>query len=64
MTTIIVTYPREDGASFDFDYYEGTHMPLVAKRWGGAHAAEILADIPNFTNVRPIVQINEEIGNG
>jgi uncharacterized protein (TIGR02118 family) len=25
----------------------------------GPHAAEILADIPNYTNTRPIIQISE-----
>ena len=28
---------------------------------GGAHAAEIIGDIQNFTNVQPEVQINEEL---
>ena len=27
-----------------------------------AHAAEIFADIPKFTNVKPVVQINEPLG--
>jgi uncharacterized protein (TIGR02118 family) len=26
------------------------------------HGREIFADIPNFTNVKPIVQINEPLG--
>ena len=25
----------------------------------GAHAAELMADIPNFTNVEPVLQISE-----
>ena len=28
----------------------------------GEHAAEIMGDIPNFTAVRPLVQVNETIG--
>ena len=28
---------------------------------GGAHVAEIMGDIPNFTNVQPVVQVNEPI---
>jgi uncharacterized protein (TIGR02118 family) len=29
---------------------------------GREHGREIFADIPNFTNVKPIVQINEPLG--
>ena len=29
---------------------------------GREHGPEIFADIPNFTNVKPIVQINEPLG--
>lgn len=36
MTTISVMYPRAAGASFDFDYYTATHVPLVEARWGEA----------------------------
>ena len=28
---------------------------------GKAHGQEIFADIPNFTNVKPVVQINERL---
>jgi uncharacterized protein (TIGR02118 family) len=104
MATISVIYPRSEGGRFDFDYYERTHLPLVAARWGGAgltgaqalrgvaapgggeaelfaialvsfgsmeqlqaavdgeHAAEIMGDIANFTDVAPLVQVNESIG--
>ncbi|MGZ8349584.1 MAG: EthD family reductase [Allosphingosinicella sp.] len=36
MPTVTVIYPRSEGATFDFDYYERTHLPLVAARWGDA----------------------------
>jgi hypothetical protein len=29
---------------------------------GKAHGREIFADIPKFTSVQPIVQINEDLG--
>jgi hypothetical protein len=29
---------------------------------GKAHGREIFADIPKFTNVQPVVQINESLG--
>ena len=34
MYCITVVYPRTDGASFDFDYYLASHMPLVERRFG------------------------------
>jgi len=27
----------------------------------GAHAAEVMGDIPNFTDVQPIIQVNERL---
>ena len=106
MPTVTVLYPREDGASFDFDYYQNKHLPLVERHWSGAgmteieplrglgspgggeppfvaitlirfdtmqnfqaamsgaSTAEIMADIPNFTSVRPIVQVNADSQTG
>jgi uncharacterized protein (TIGR02118 family) len=103
MTTISVLYPREAGATFDYAYYESTHLPLVKQHWadagltgvsalrgvasgdggespflamafltfasmeafqgalGGPHAATIMGDIPNFTGVTPILQVNDTI---
>ena len=36
MPTVTVIYPRAEGATFDFDYYERVHLPLVAKNWADA----------------------------
>lgn len=101
MATMSVVYPREPGGTFDYDYYQTKHMPLVGERWGaagltggeallgraapdgseapyfaigiihfesdealkaamnGEHASEVIGDIRNFTNVRPVIQVNE-----
>lgn len=100
MIRVDVLYPRTADARFDWDYYLGTHMPMVAARFGaaalttsvaqgiaggtpgeaaafvaiasftfdsvpafqaafGPHAAEILADIPRYTSIQPVVQISE-----
>ncbi|KAH7076368.1 hypothetical protein BKA63DRAFT_489704 [Paraphoma chrysanthemicola] len=31
--TVIVTYPRKDGATFNKEYYLSTHMELCQKYW-------------------------------
>lgn len=104
MTTLSVIYPRSSGATFDYQYYERIHLPLVANRrqeaglvgaealrgtsapdgseaaflaialvqfqspehlsaaLTGEHVAEIIGDIANFTNVQPVLQINESMG--
>ena len=104
MPIVSVIYPRREGATFDFDYYQRTHLPLVVSLWaeagltgaealrgtaaadgskspfvtiallrfgsmdgfqaamGGPHAAEIIGDVANFTNIQPVIQINEPIG--
>lgn len=36
MAVVTVIYPHSEGATFDFDYYEDTHLPLVGKHWGDA----------------------------
>lgn len=33
MTTLLVTYPRAEGATFDVDYYLGAHLQLVRESW-------------------------------
>ncbi|HTJ29833.1 MAG TPA: EthD family reductase [Acidobacteriaceae bacterium] len=53
-----------DGATADyallgtlvFDSTEAVHAAL------SAHGAEIMGDIPNYTNVQPFIQINELFG--
>ena len=101
--TVTVMYPNTSGSKFDMDYYLGTHMDLVGKRWGDKmisaravkgvasgdpdapapyqvmailevesaeafgqmvdeHGAEIMGDIPNFTDVSPVLQISENLG--
>jgi uncharacterized protein (TIGR02118 family) len=37
-------------------------MEAFGAAMSGEHAAEILADIANFTNVQPVIQVNETIG--
>ena len=103
MRTLSVCYPRSAGATFDYDYYQTKHLPLVVERWAdagltggeallgevspdgsespflaigiihfesagalqaalaGEHASEIMGDIRNFTNVLPMVQVNERV---
>ena len=100
MIKLSVMYPKEEGTTFNMDYYLNTHIPLVGKLLGnavkgatveeglggpvpnspatfaamgnlyfesiesfqnsfGSNAPEILADIPNFTNTEPTVQISK-----
>lgn len=103
MATVSVVYPRASGTTFDYDYYQNTHLPLVVQRWAdaglvsgeallgksaadgsdapffaigiihfessdalraalsGEYAPEVIGDIRNFTDVQPIIQINERI---
>lgn len=103
MITVTVTYPRREGARFDFDYYANTHLPLIAGAWAGQgvgkvgalkgiaaadgspppyvavaliefesmdalgkamsrpHSARIAADVANYTDIAPIIQVNETL---
>jgi uncharacterized protein (TIGR02118 family) len=103
MATLSIVYPREPGATFDYDYYRNRHLPLAGRLWGDAglvggeallgktsadgseapyfaigiihfesaealraamtseHAPEVMDDIRKFTDVQPIIQINERI---
>ncbi len=42
-------------ASLKFDSVEAFQQAL------DAHAAEIMGDIPNFTNINPVIQIEEQL---
>ena len=30
-----VFYPKSEGATFDHEYYVGSHVPMASKTWGG-----------------------------
>jgi uncharacterized protein (TIGR02118 family) len=47
LTTLSVIYPRSAGATFDYSYYQQTHLPLVTSRWqdAGLVSAEALRGI-------------------
>lgn len=45
--TLIVSYPVTDGAKFDWDYYTGTHMPLVREAFGPLGLTEAIALTPD-----------------
>lgn len=36
MATLSVVYPRTAGTTFNYDYYQAKHMPLVGDRWSEA----------------------------
>ena len=39
--TLQVTYPTGEGTTFDYDYYNATHLPMVSEHMG-AHISEVL----------------------
>lgn len=47
MTTFVVTYPVQDGAKFDADYYVATHIPLVREKWSRHGLTTATALIPD-----------------
>jgi len=44
---LIVSYPSTEGASFDRDYYTGTHLPLVRERWGPLGLQDVAVLFPD-----------------
>jgi uncharacterized protein (TIGR02118 family) len=102
MIHVNVFYPWEEGQSFDWDYYQQSHLPLIQQTLGASmrgivvekglvgatpdappryiamahmrfdsieafqnafahHADAILADIPKYSSVAPILQISEAL---
>lgn len=43
---LIVSYPPSEGATFDRDYYTGTHMPLALEKWGPLGLTDAVAMFP------------------
>ena len=41
MIRVTVNYPITEGASFDHDYYQSTHVPLCLSSWPAAKSASI-----------------------
>lgn len=97
MIRVTVMYPKAEGATFDFDYYTKTHLPLVERVMpgtvkteadkpvmdgpylaighlyfesmesfgaaaGAPDAGQAQADLPNFTNATPVMQISQILG--
>ncbi len=104
MVNVSSIYPKDEKATFDFDYYLNTHMPRSIELLGHAkgflhvsvergvaleehgiaspylamchyyfdsienflaaflpHAEELQNDIANYTNIAPVIQINEVV---
>ncbi len=100
MIKVSVMYPYQEGARFDFDYYQNKHMTLLKELMGdaclkyaverglgggvpgtppaylglchfycesrevfqksfGPHADVLNGDIPNYTDLVPVIQISE-----
>jgi uncharacterized protein (TIGR02118 family) len=41
MIRVLVLYPRSDNSTFDVDYYQQSHMPLVGKTWSQVSRWEV-----------------------
>lgn len=55
MFIVTVMYPYSEGARFDWDYYVGTHMPLVREAFGptGLADARALKGLPGPNGAPP-----------
>ena len=47
MITLTITYPNREGATFDWNYYKGTHLPMIGPRFApfGLVMASILRGV-------------------
>ena len=102
LTKVTIMYPNGPGKTFDMEYYQTQHMPMLADLFGETmkgydidegvagrtpgddvpylaigylyfeslasyrtefpkRAKAILADIPNYTNIQPQIQISEVV---
>ena len=103
MIVVSITYPNAAGARFDWNYYQGTHLPMIGRKLGGlglasasvlkgeqaadgsvpaytamafltfsslenskaalasGEARELMADIANFTDVTPVIQLSSAV---
>ena len=92
MIRLSVLYPTTEGATFDFEYYQKSHIPAALAAFGlesaevdkgvngpyvaAAHfcfesadavgeamkspgAQGLMADIPNYTSISPVMQMSE-----
>jgi uncharacterized protein (TIGR02118 family) len=55
MATISIVFPSSDGASFDYQYAQGVHLPLVLDRWGqsGLERVELLRGVSSADGGAP-----------
>lgn len=55
MYIITVTYPNVEGATFNFDYYRQTHLPMVGRAFGphGMGYASVLKGESNVDGTPP-----------
>ena len=57
MITISITYHNAEGASFDFDYYRRTHLPMIGEKLGafGLVSASVLKGMEGMDGGDPPV---------
>lgn len=55
MATISIVFPSSDSASFNYEYAEKVHLPLVLDRWGqsGLEKAELFRGLANVDGSAP-----------